>query len=257
MHELLRRTQNLLGTALSPLFGPLLGPLFDPPGRITLPALAQSRDHFRHFDQGLCLEEYEFAVVDTELTGLSPRSDEIVSIGAVLIRNMRIEPEERFFTLVRPRMDLPKLSTLIHHITPSEVAEAPSLAEALPAFVEFCRGRLIVGHHVGLDMGFLNKALRKHFGAGLNTPCLDTMRLAQAYEEELWEGFYDQFNRKLSYHLPDLADAFGLPRFPDHHALMDAMQAAYLFLYLARKLRKGRIETLKDLHLAAKPRRFL
>ena len=83
------------------------------------------------------------------------------------------------------------------------------------------------------------------------------MRLAQAYEEALWEGFYDQFDMKVSYHLPDLAEAFGLPAFQAHHALSDAFQTAYLFLFLARKLTKGNIRTLKDLHAAAKPRRFL
>lgn len=254
---LLSRFAAIPRAALMPLFGPLLAPFLDRSDRSSLPTLEENRRLFLDLDQNRPLEEYEFAVVDTELTGLSPRNDEIVSIGAVLVRGMRIVPDETYFTLVRPRMDLPKLSTLIHHITPGEVAKAPTLEDALPDFVDFCQGRLIVGHHIGLDMSFLNRALRRIYGAGLNTPCLDTMRLAQAYEENLWEGFYDQFNMKVSYHLPDLAEAFGLPAFKAHHALMDALQAAYLFLFLARKLTKGNIHTLKDLHAAAKPRRFL
>jgi DNA polymerase-3 subunit epsilon len=255
--SLAARLTDLPRAALMALFGPLLGPFLDRSDKASLESLEESRRIFRRLNQDRPLEEYEFVAVDTELTGLSLRNDEIVSIGAVVIREMRIQPEETYFTLIRPDMDLPKLSTLIHQITPGEVADAPTLEEALPKFVEFCKGRLIVGHHVGLDISFLNRALRRIYGAGLNSPCLDTMRLAQAYEEALWEGFYDQFDMKVSYHLPDLAEAFGLPAFKAHHALSDAFQTAYLFLFLARKLTKGNIRTLKDLHAAAKPRRFL
>lgn len=222
-----------------------------------LPQLLQMRKHFRNLDQKRSLADYTFCVVDTELTGLSPRRDEIVSIGAVRIRGLRIAPKDTFFTLVQPRMDLPKRSTLVHRITPTEVAHAPRLRTVLPRFIDFCDNSLIVGHHVGLDMSFLNRALKRIHGLPLNTPCLDTMRLARAYEEQLWEGFYDQFKMNVSYHLPDLAEAFGLPAFTAHHALADAFQTAYLFLFLVRKLSGGRLKTLQDLHNAAKPRRFL
>lgn len=259
----LQRLQRGLLRLVHPLFGPLTAPLLDRDGPARLPELQRLREHFQTLNQDRPLTEYEFTVLDTELTGFSPRRDEIVSVGAVRIRNLRIDPNQTFFTLVRPRMDLPRLSTLVHHITPGEVVRAPRLEEILPDLVEFCGTSLLVGHHVGLDMSFLNRALRREYGAGFNTPCLDTMQLARAYEQRLWEGFYDQFNMKVSYHLPDLAEAFGLPAFTAHHALADALQTAYLFLYLARKLfamgQAGprRTPSLRDLHRAAKPRRFV
>jgi DNA polymerase-3 subunit epsilon len=212
------------------------------------PRLRRNHEFFRSFDQNQPLQEYDFTVIDTELTGLIPGQDEIVSIGAVRIKNLQIHPQDSFYSLVRPRMDLPKLSTLIHHITPQTVEQAPTLDEVLPRFLDYLGSSLIVAHHVGLDMSFLNRSFTKQFGAPLHTPCLDTLRLAQAFQEELFGGYYDQYNYQISYQLGDLAQKHGLPAFSQHNAFSDAMQAAYLFLFLVKKLRNGSIRSLKELH---------
>lgn len=234
---------------------PLIGEWFE--GTPTIPELQRNHELFRELDQTRPLEEYVFTVVDTELTGLNPREDEIVSIGAVRIKNMRIDPSDGYSVLVRPDIDLPKLTTLIHRIGPEAVENAPRLKDVLPGFIDWLGDTLMVGHHVGLDMSFLNRACRMHFEAGLKTPCLDTMRMAQAFQEEQWSHRDDAFSLKISYNLGNLAQSYGLPRLPEHDAMADALQAAHLFLFLARKLRKGRVSTLKDLHQAAKPRRFV
>ncbi len=221
------------------------------------PDLVRSWESHANFDQTRSLEEYNLVVVDTELTGMNPTSDEIVSIGAVRIKNMRIDLTDYFYSLVRPDINLPKLSTLIHRITPHEVEKAPALDKVLPKFLEFAGSSLLVGHHMGMDMTFLSRASRQVFGGPFKNPCLDTLRLAQSFQEELFEGYYEQFNLQISYNLADLANQYALPIFPMHNALMDAIQTAYLFLFLARKLKGGKVKTLKDLHAAGRTRRFL
>lgn len=216
-------------------------------GKPENPDLARIRDYARHVSQTHALGDYAFTVLDTELTGLNPAADAIVSIGAVRIRGLRVQPLETFQALVRPPIPLPKLSTLIHRITPEAVAEAPPLAEVLPDFLAFLGESLIVGHHVGLDMTFLNRALIAEMGFGLTTPCIDTMRLAQAYEADLWEGYYDQYNLNVSFTLDHLAQRYCLPCFTAHDALQDAMQTACLFLFLVKKLRGGSLRTMTDL----------
>ncbi len=218
------------------------------------PLLRRNNEFFRSFDQSQPLDNYEFAVIDTELTGLIPGQDEIVSIGAVRIKGLKLYPSDAFYALVRPRMDLPKLSTLIHHITPQEVENAPPLEEVLPGFVEYLGSSLIVAHHVGLDMSFLNRAMKRGFGAPLHNPCLDTLRLAQAYQEELFGSYFDHYNYQISYQLGDLARKHDLPSFSQHNAFSDALQAAYLFLFLVKKLKGGGVRTLKDLHQVGRVR---
>jgi DNA polymerase-3 subunit epsilon len=219
------------------------------------PRLAAMAETFRHFDQDKPLAEYAFTVLDTELTGLE-RDDEICAIGAVRIRNLTIVPSETFSSLVRPRRESSKTSTLIHRITPQLMAEAPRLEEVLPDFVDFLDGTLIVAHHVALDMGFLNRACQRILGGKLRNPCIDSMRLARVYHEEQWRSYYDRYNLQVSYNLSDLAQEYGLPRFAAHDASEDALQTAYLFLFLVKKLREGGIRTLRDLYEAGRSWRW-
>lgn len=221
------------------------------------PLLKANREHFAAFSQDKPLTEYEFIVFDTELTGLHERRDEIVSIGAVRIREMRIDLQNCFYTCVQPDQCVPKSSTLIHRITPGQTDDAPKLEKVLPEFVSFCGQALLVGHNIGLDIGFVNRSLMKHMGGILRNPCLDTMRLAMQYKESQWENYYDRYNLSVSYTLGDLSREYGLPLFSEHNALQDAMQTAYLFLFFVHKLHGGKIKTLKDLYLAGRSWRWL
>lgn len=221
------------------------------------PLLKANREYFKSFSQDKPLEDYEFVVVDTELTGMNQRRDEIVSIGAVRIQNMRIDLQNCFYTCLRPEQDLPKDSTLIHRITPCDTEDAPTLDDVLPEFVRYCGQALLVGHNVGLDIGFLNKALRKHLGGILRNPCLDTMRLAMPYKKTRWENYYDNEDFRVSFTLVDLSKEYGLPLFGEHNALQDAIQTAYLFLFFVHKLHGGNIKTLRDLYMAGRSRQWM
>ncbi len=220
------------------------------------PLLRENYIRFMEYDQEQPIEAYDFVVLDTELTGLNPSRDEIVSIGAVRVSGLRIAPSDTFHAMVCPGGAMHKPATLIHRITPEAVADKPSVEEVLPDLLEFCGGALIVGHHVGLDMAFLNRVARRSFGGALATPCIDTMRLAQAWEQERWEASLEAFQPSISYALPDLAVRYGLPRFREHDALEDALQTAYLFVYLVRKMRGGSIRTLRDLFMAGRSWRW-
>ncbi|GAB7078544.1 3'-5' exonuclease [Megalodesulfovibrio paquesii] len=220
------------------------------------PAIAANNARFRQLDQDRPIEDYDFVVLDTELTGFSPSQDAIVSIGAVRIRGMRLAPADSFAAVVNPGRAMPKASTLVHRITPESVQGRPALEEVLPGLVEYLNGSLIVGHHIGLDMQFLNRALRRTLGGELASPCIDTLRLAQVYEAEQWENYYDRFQSNVSYQLHDLAVRYGLPLFGRHESLQDALQTAYLFLFLLRSLRQGGIVTLKDLFRSGRSWRY-
>jgi len=223
------------------------------------PILQKNEEHFSKFDQNGAIDTYEFVVFDTELTGLNPRHDEIISIGAVRIRNLRIVLGDNFFSYVRPAATvLPKDSTLIHRITPQQIQDSPEIAEVLPDFVEYCGNSLLVGHYVALDMAFLNKVLRKHMGGLMRNPCVDSMKLAQAYQEHRVRNSFGGVNIGISYNLAKLAREYDLPLFAQHDAMEDALQTAYLFLFLIKNLYEAGYFTLKDLYMAGRigPRIF-
>ncbi|MBU0485206.1 MAG: 3'-5' exonuclease [Proteobacteria bacterium] len=212
------------------------------------PVLERNRQLFVDFNQSRPLPEYNFVVCDTELTGLNWRRDEIISIGAVRVVDLQIELAATFHQYVRPRNLNHNQATFIHRITPEQLREAPPLEEVLPEFVDFCGDSLLVGHFVGIDMDFLNNAARKVLNGTLSNPCIDTMRLARLYKEARSASDYGHCDQSNSYNLDDLSQEFGLPRFKPHDALEDALQTAYLFLFLVKKLGRGEVLTLRQLY---------
>jgi DNA polymerase-3 subunit epsilon len=218
------------------------------------PVLTKNRACFANFAQDRPIEDYQFVVVDTELTGLNPRRDEILSIGAVRIKDMRIVAGDNFYTCVKPNRAIPKETTLIHRITSERIRTAPSLESALPAFVEYCGDALLVGHFAHLDLGFINKACFRIMGGVVCNPCLDSARLAEAYWQNRQRNDPSRRGEKISYNLWLLAHKWGLPLFVEHDALEDALQTAYLFLFVAARLQECGLTTFRDFHRAGRAR---
>lgn len=216
------------------------------------PLITKNREIFAHFDQSRPLTDYTFVVCDTELTGFDLKRDEIISIGAIVIRDLQIDLGATFHQYIRPKNTTHTQATLIHRITPQQLAEAPPLEEVLPAFVEFAGSSLMVGHCVALDMGFLNKAARKILGGTLSNPGIDTIRMARGYRRALSGHFHGEEDWSHNYSLGALSKEYNLPAFKPHDALEDAMQTAYLFLFLLKKFRKGGLLTLKDIYQAGR-----
>jgi DNA polymerase-3 subunit epsilon len=216
------------------------------------PLIARNREAFSRFDQSRPLAEYTFVVCDTELTGFDRKQDEIISIGAVLIRDLQIDLGAVFHRYIRPRNIEHTKATLIHRITPQQLLAAPPLEEVLPDFVEFAGTSLMVGHCLALDMDFLNRAARKVLGGTLSNPGIDTIRMAQGYRRVRSGHFHGAEDGSRSYSLEDLAKEYNLPAFKPHDALEDAMQTAYLFLFLLKKFRKGGLLTLQEIYQAGR-----
>lgn len=203
------------------------------------------------------LQEYDFVVFDTELTGFNRKHDSIVAIGAVRIRNLRVMCGETFYVLVRPEARFQTESTLVHRLTPQELHKAAGMAEVLPQFIDFCGNAFLVGHFVRMDLEFINRAAQRYMGGILQTPYLDTMCLAMAYNDMQHGTYCDQYNRPGAYTLAALSKEYGLPLFAEHNALQDSLQTAYLFLYLIKKIRQHGIQTLHEYLVVGRNRSML
>ena len=216
------------------------------------PKLVANKEFFANFDQDRPLAEFSFVVCDTELTGLNRKKDELISIGAVKITNLQIDLSSMFHHFVQPRNMEHTKATLVHRITPEQLAQAEPAEKILPEFVDYIYGSLLVGHHLMLDMHFLNKAAKEIMGGTLSNPGIDTMRMAQGYNRVRLGHYHEHNPRNISYNLDDLGKKYGLPDFKPHDALEDALQTAYLFLYLIKKFRKGGLNTLKAIFQSGK-----
>src|SRR3954447_3955793 len=128
-------------------------------------------------DLGTALHDVTFVVVDVETTGGSPATCAITEIGAVKYRGG--ECLGTFETLVNPGVPIPPLITVLTGITEAMVLPAPSIGEVLPAFCEFLRDAVIVGHNIRFDIAFLDAALAAYGRARLSNRRVDTIGLAR------------------------------------------------------------------------------
>ncbi|MCW2710039.1 MAG: polymerase epsilon subunit [Marmoricola sp.] len=190
------------------------------------------------FDElGRPLRDITFCVVDLETTGASVQGGAMITeIGAVKVRGGEVLGE--FQTLVNPHAQIPPFIAVLTGITNSMVASSPSIESALPAFLEFARGSVLVAHNAPFDVGFL-----KHFAAAQGRPwpgfeVLDTARLARRVITR-----DDAPNCKLS----SLAVAFGATTTPNHRALSDARATVDVLHGLMERLGGLGVQTLEEL----------
>ncbi|HEY2795830.1 MAG TPA: DEDD exonuclease domain-containing protein [Micromonosporaceae bacterium] len=180
------------------------------------------------------LRETTFVVVDLETTGGVPADCGITEIGAVKVRGG--EELGEFGTLVNPGMPLPPFITVLTGITEAMLAPAPPLELALPAFLEFAKGAVLVAHNAPYDIGFLKASCAK-FGYTWPKPrVLDTVALARRALSN------DEVpNRKLA----TLATFFR-SRTPSHRALEDARATVDVLHGLFARLGSFKVFTVGD-----------
>ncbi|MBF4763735.1 DEDD exonuclease domain-containing protein [Nocardioides islandensis] len=192
----------------------------------------------RTFDElGRPLREMTFCVVDLETTGGSAEGGSMITeIGAVKVRGGEVLGE--FQTLVNPHTAIPPFIAVLTGITNSMVADAPTIETALPAFLEFAAGTVLVAHNAPFDVGFL-----RHFAEVQGRPwpafeVLDTALLARRVITR-----DDAPNCKLS----SLARVFRSTTTPNHRALADARATVDVLHGLMERLGGLGVHTLEEL----------
>jgi DNA polymerase-3 subunit epsilon len=170
-----------------------------------------------------------WCAVDLEMTGLNPRTDEIVAIGAVPIDDGRVQLGGGMYTLVRASKRSQVGAVLVHKLRLADVVDAPSLGEAIDWLLTALAGRVPVFHTAAIETGFLERQFaRRH------------VRLPAAADTEVlgrrWLTHRDGAAPGHGISLGGLAGALGQPAETPHHALGDALTTAKLFISLASLL---------------------
>ena len=98
----------------------------------------------------------DYICLDLETTGLNPKTDKIIEIGAVKVRNGIII--DSFETFVAPERKLEKRITELTGITDEMLENAPAKEEVIPRFLEFAGEDILLGHSVLFDYSFINRA---------------------------------------------------------------------------------------------------
>ena len=159
-----------------------------------------------------------YVSLDLETTGLNPRLDRIIEIGALKVENGEIA--DTFCTFVNPGRGLEERITDLTGIEDKDVEGAPYIEEILPDLFQFLSDLPLLGHSVLFDFSFLKKA-----AVDLKIPfeknAVDTLKIARKYLTALER-------RSLDY----LCDYYKIPH-RAHRALEDARATHVLYGKLA------------------------
>lgn len=169
--------------------------------------------------------------LDLETTGLDASRHAIVSIGLIPFTLERIRLSEARYWVVAPRRPLSAESVTFHHITHSEVANAPDLEAILDELLACLAGRLAVVHYRPIEREFLDSAIHERTDEHLLFPMIDTMSLeALRHRRRRWLWLQRLVGRPpASIRLHESRQRYNLPAYTGHHALSDALATAELF----------------------------
>jgi len=170
--------------------------------------------------------EDEVVVFDTETTGLNPKKDEILSIGAVILKGNKILTSQKFELFVKPTKDINEASIKIHQIRNIDLQNGCDAKDAITQFLHFIGGRPLVGYYIEFDVKMINKYVKPMLGISLPNPQIEVSGI---YHDKKIKRIPDgTIDLRFDVIMKDL----GLPIFGKHDALNDAVMTAMMYLKL-------------------------
>jgi DNA polymerase-3 subunit epsilon len=118
----------------------------------------------------------QYAVVDIETTGGSPKTEKITEIAIYVYDGKKILDE--FVTLVNPERNIPYYITALTGISNEMVADAPKFYEIAKQVVEMTEDKILVAHNASFDYKFI-KSEFKSLGYDFTRENMCTLRLSR------------------------------------------------------------------------------
>lgn len=186
------------------------------------------------------LKETKFIIFDTETTGIDIKKDRILSIGAISSINNTISVSDSF-ELYLEQAIFSSETVKIHGLLKNGNLKKVSELEAIKQFLKYIETSVLVGHHIGFDIGIINQMLLRHNLGKLQNKRLDTGTLFRKSKHEVYKE-----NLK-HYSLDDLCEELKVQKIDRHTASGDALITAIVFLKIIARLNKKNKLTLKSL----------
>ena len=168
----------------------------------------------------------EYVCLDCETTGLNPRKDEILSIGAVHIKDNKVIMRETFNIFVKPSKNISAESIKIHHIRPIDLKNAMTPKEAILKLLDFIGSRPIVGYYIKFDIAMISKYTKKYIGINLPNESIEVSSMFFKSKKKTSE--YEFIDLKFDTIMKEL----DIPTLGKHDALNDAIMTSMMFLKL-------------------------
>jgi len=179
--------------------------------------------------------------IDCETSGLDAARDRLLSVGAVAVREGRIELARAFQAAVKQQAPSGADNILVHGIGGDAQLAGLPLPEVVSALGAYAGDAIPVAYHAPFDA----EVLKRH-GFKPRAPWHDLARLAPAL-----------FPARQARLLEDWLAEFGIPAHARHDALGDAFAAAQLLLVLLAEANRQGIGTVEALRGTERATRWL
>lgn len=168
----------------------------------------------------------EVVVFDCETTGLKPKIDDIISIGAVKVKGNKILTDEAIHIFVKQDKQISHESITIHQIRHCDLHGAVSIETAIEKFLYYIGNRPLVGYYLEFDVAMINKYVKPMFGITL--PNKQEEVSAIYYDKKICTIPQGHIDLRFDTILKDLE----LPKLQAHDALNDSVMTAMIHLKL-------------------------
>jgi DNA polymerase III, epsilon subunit and related 3''-5'' exonucleases len=180
-----------------------------------------------------------FVAIDTETTGLSASTCEIIDIAAIRFRDFM--PAQKISMLLSPKKGLSEDAMLINHITLDMVEGRPTFGQVAESLLSFIGNDNIVGHNLEFDLKFIVKggadvtAQKRKYYDTLDIAQRTLKKVRKKWDKDLesFEEDYDSDYDVEDYKLGTLCDYYGIINTESHRAEGDAIAAGELLRHLA------------------------
>lgn len=168
----------------------------------------------------------EIVSLDCETSGLDPKTDALVSIGAVIVKGRSILTGGQLHVMIDHGVHLSAESIRIHRIRKIDLAAAQPIETALDQLLAFIGNRPLLGYNLAFDVKFLNRAIEARYGFRLPNRMID---LADVYRRQIVKRQPDAVP-----HLgfDEILAELNLPVFGRHTAIGDAITVAMAYVKL-------------------------
>ena len=169
----------------------------------------------------------EYVCLDCETSGLNPQKDEILSIGAVHIKDNKILMRKTFNIFLKPSKNINVESIKIHHIRPVDLKNGIDAQEAIYQLLDFIGSRPIVGYYIKFDVAIISRYTKEFIGIKLPNK---TIEVSSMYYNTIRKRSDCQF---VDLRFDTILKKLDIPILGKHDALNDALMTAMIFLKLA------------------------
>ncbi len=171
----------------------------------------------------------DYVAVCISTTGINPRKNNLIEIGAVRVRGGEIT--EKFDELINPGHKLDDRTIKFTGLTNAMLREAPHIEEILPEFDAFLGDAILLGNNMPFDLGFFQENYMRVLKKPFPNSYIDTMKVSK----NLYSGYQ-------KHRLEDLKLRYMIPEHEEYPAVQDAIDTHLCYQCMVEDMKENEKE---------------